>query len=84
MTLHSIPDNLYKLFLLAGVFCLGYAYLEDRHNTDTYFSKVDNFNSTIDSLNIELLKVDDQGQKLIKAADFLSKRNNIKNPITKD
>ena len=84
MTLPSIPDNLYKLFLLVAIFCLAFAYLEDRHNNDKYFSKVDNFNASIDSLNIEILKINHQGQKLVKAADYLSQRNNIQNPITKE
>lgn len=81
MTLPSIPDNLYKLFILAGVFCLAYGYIEDNHNSDKYFSKVDFFNSSIDSLDIEVMKIEHQREKLSKVADFLSKRNNISNPI---
>jgi hypothetical protein len=84
MTLPSIPDNLYKLFILAGVFCLAYGYIEGNHNRDKYFSKVDFFNSSIDSLDIELMKIEHQREKLLKVADFLSKRNNVKNPIKKN
>jgi len=81
MTLPSIPDNLYKLLILAGVFCLTYGYVEDIRNNDKYFSKVDFFNSSIDSLNIEVMKIQHQGDKLSKVADFLSKKNNVPNPI---
>lgn len=84
MTLPSIPDNLYKLFILAGVFCLAYGYIEDNHNTDKYFSKVDFFKSSIDSLDVELMKIEHQREKLSRVADFLSKRNKIKNPIITD
>lgn len=81
MTLPSIPDNLYKLFILVGIFCLGYGYIEDNRNSDTYFSKVNIFNTSIDSLDIEIIKIDHQRKNLSKVADFLSKRNNVPNPI---
>lgn len=84
MTLPSIPDNLYKLFILAGVFCLAYGYIEDTHNSDKYFSKVDFYNASIDSLDVEVMKIEYKRQKLSKVADILSKRNNVSNPIKSD
>lgn len=82
MTLPSIPDNIYKFFLLAGIICSGYAYIEDLTNTKTYFAKVESFNSSIDSLDIELLKLDHEKDKLKRTADFLAKRYKIKNPVS--
>ena len=82
MTLPSIPDNNYKFLLFAGIFCLGYAYIEDLDNNKTHFSKVDNFNNSIDSLNIELLKINHEKDKLKRTANFLVKRYKLKNPVS--
>jgi hypothetical protein len=81
MTLPSLPDNLYKLFILAGIFCLAYGYIEDSNSNDKYWSKVDIFNGRIDSINIEITKFAHQREKLSKVANLLSKRNNVPNPI---
>lgn len=81
MTLPSIPDNVYKLTLLIGIFLMGYSTLEDRQNSDMYFSKVNGFNASIDSLDIEIMKIEHQKKKLVEASKFLSKRNGIENPI---
>jgi hypothetical protein len=82
MTLPSVPDNLYKLFTLAGIFCLAYGYIQDNENCDKYFSKVATFDSAIDSLNIQVIRLDHQKNRLYKLAKELSQKNGVSNPIT--
>ncbi|GAA6766482.1 hypothetical protein AAFH68_24240 [Flavobacterium sp. CGRL1] len=81
MTLPTIPDNYYKLFLYSGLVIIAYCFVNSFESQKSYNIKVDSSNSYIDTLKIKRIYQEKEKKILIEISDDLSRRYNITNPI---
>jgi hypothetical protein len=79
----SIPDKLYKLIIMIGLFLIGYSFYKVDNSEKNYFIEVDKYTKVKDSLYYNVMIMENEFDKLYKASKQLSLEYDVKNPITK-
>lgn len=78
----NIPDKLYKLLTLIGLILIGYSFYNTEFIEQKYFSEIDKHREIKDSLLLSEMIIKNEKETLIKISNSLSKKYDVKNPIT--
>lgn len=82
MTIPTLPDNLWKLFLLGGILLVAFAYFEGEKIDNKFADQTASYLSYLDSVQIRHKYLLRQQENLKHRAKIIALKNGVENPLT--
>lgn len=80
----TIPDKLHKFLVLIGSILIAFIYYQKENVEKEYGNKIDSNYQLVDSIQVQIKKLEFQSKEMIKKSESLSRKYNVENPLTHD
>lgn len=80
----TVPDKLHKFLVLIGSILVAFIYFQKENVYKEYENRIDSNNRFIDSIEVQIKKLEFESKEMVKYANSLSLKHNVENPLKQD